>query len=342
MKVIFVEKKDISKFISILIGLAIIFIFLASFLNSKSLLDLLFITIGVMGIVIGFYIQDGKINQTVTYFVALYSVNVFQWLIVIYILLFINQIQLYGDFLIILTIAPLTTISLIVQIRTSDLKYLGNRQMTNKDVILVDKMRGVLNDKVKVALIFTGFVIMLACLGSFIFSKSPLELFGGSIGLMVILWGFYRDGNNARTPEYTPGLAHNRYYRESKNIKVTVTYFLIMAGILIFQWFTMYYISFIYQFYVPYEVYKAEWACIPYTFVFSFLATFYFYVQIRESDLKYIGKKRNPKKRKENKGYLVCNKCKGYYKLQPDESPENFTGQCECGGKLVYHDNIKR
>lgn len=38
-------------------------------------------------------------------------------------------------------------------------------------------------------------------------------------------------------------------------------------------------------------------------------------------------------------GYLVCDKCKGYYKLEPDESPEDFEEECECGGKLevVYN-----
>lgn len=39
-------------------------------------------------------------------------------------------------------------------------------------------------------------------------------------------------------------------------------------------------------------------------------------------------------------GYLVCDKCKGYYKLQAGESPENFTNECECGGKLEYRDRI--
>ena len=38
-------------------------------------------------------------------------------------------------------------------------------------------------------------------------------------------------------------------------------------------------------------------------------------------------------------GYLVCEKCGGYYKLQPDESPDDFE-QCQCGGKLEYHDTI--
>lgn len=39
-------------------------------------------------------------------------------------------------------------------------------------------------------------------------------------------------------------------------------------------------------------------------------------------------------------GYLVCDKCRSYYKIQPDESPDNFTDKCECGGKLEYYDNI--
>ena len=38
-------------------------------------------------------------------------------------------------------------------------------------------------------------------------------------------------------------------------------------------------------------------------------------------------------------GYLVCEKCGGYYKLQPDESPDDFE-QCQCGGKLEFRDKI--
>jgi hypothetical protein len=39
-------------------------------------------------------------------------------------------------------------------------------------------------------------------------------------------------------------------------------------------------------------------------------------------------------------GYLVCNKCNRYYELQVDESPEDFSDQCECGGKLQYQDRF--
>jgi hypothetical protein len=39
-------------------------------------------------------------------------------------------------------------------------------------------------------------------------------------------------------------------------------------------------------------------------------------------------------------GYLVCSKCKSYYKLQSNESPKNFSDNCDCGGKLRYIENL--
>ncbi len=39
-------------------------------------------------------------------------------------------------------------------------------------------------------------------------------------------------------------------------------------------------------------------------------------------------------------GYLICGKCKSYYELQSGESPEDFVGECDCGGKLRYVDNL--
>jgi hypothetical protein len=38
-------------------------------------------------------------------------------------------------------------------------------------------------------------------------------------------------------------------------------------------------------------------------------------------------------------GYLFCDKCGGYYKLQEGESEEDFD-TCQCGGKLRYVDNL--
>lgn len=42
----------------------------------------------------------------------------------------------------------------------------------------------------------------------------------------------------------------------------------------------------------------------------------------------------------ESQGYLECEKCGGYYKLQPGESPEDFS-KCQCGGKLKYVEDLE-
>ena len=51
----------------------------------------------------------------------------------------------------------------------------------------------------------------------------------------------------------------------------------------------------------------------------------------------------NKKEKTNNKtgiGYLVCQKCNGYYKLEEGESPDDFTDKCECGGHLEYKENL--
>ena len=317
------DNNSILRVVTILFGIGIIIGFLVSFLNSRSPLDMIFISMGLMVVIVGFFIQGVEINTTATYFVAMGAVNMVQWLIVAYTLFFMGQVRLYGDFLIILMIAPLMSISLIYQIHKKGLKSHENENITS------DKTKRMLDDKVRVVLISLGLVMMLVGLWSFIFSKSPLELYGSSIGIMAIIWGFYHSKNNKTSSDYTPGMSHLKMYRESKNIKVTVNYFLAMGIVLIFQLLIICYIIIYYQ---------SEIQGIPFVLFLTFWATFYFYVQIRESDLKYIGKRR--KKRRENNGYLICDKCNQYYQLQLDESPEDFTDECECGGKLEYHDSL--
>ncbi len=39
--------------------------------------------------------------------------------------------------------------------------------------------------------------------------------------------------------------------------------------------------------------------------------------------------------------YLVCDKCGGYYQLQPGESIDDFSDVCECGGRLEYHKSLE-
>ena len=39
-------------------------------------------------------------------------------------------------------------------------------------------------------------------------------------------------------------------------------------------------------------------------------------------------------------GYLICNKCKSYYKLQSGESAKDFVDKCDSGGKIRYIENL--
>lgn len=39
-------------------------------------------------------------------------------------------------------------------------------------------------------------------------------------------------------------------------------------------------------------------------------------------------------------GYIVCDKCGGYYQLQPGESADDFSDVCECGGRLEYRKEL--
>jgi len=43
-----------------------------------------------------------------------------------------------------------------------------------------------------------------------------------------------------------------------------------------------------------------------------------------------------------SKGYLVCERCGGYYKLKEGESPDYFTDKCECGGKLLFKTSLEK
>jgi hypothetical protein len=39
-------------------------------------------------------------------------------------------------------------------------------------------------------------------------------------------------------------------------------------------------------------------------------------------------------------GYIICDKCGGYYELQDGESSEDFD-RCQCGGKLKYYETMQ-
>ena len=56
--------------------------------------------------------------------------------------------------------------------------------------------------------------------------------------------------------------------------------------------------------------------------------------KIIKTDITHLVNKR------EYKGLLICSKCNGYYSLEDDEIPDDFT-QCRCGGSLTYVQSLE-
>lgn len=264
---------DKIKWILLFSGFVIIVMFLGRYFESKSPLDLFYLTMGILVIIWGFYVKD-EFKGTATYFVAISCVNIVQWLILIYIL---NINRDVAD-LFTLALAPVVTITLIIQIRTSDLKYIGNPKKTNKDVLMADKLKKLLNTMGKLILKSVGVLIILFCMVSFLFSRDPLELYGSLVGLMVLVYGYFRENKNVMPPNYAPGMHHNSLFvRESSKIKVTTDYFLAMSGVLLSQWIFLVYILFIYPTYVPAEHMQTYFAdYLSWAFTITMMVTMYF------------------------------------------------------------------
>ena len=224
-------------------GIVIIVLFLAAFLRSNSQLDLLFSTMGVAVIVNGFYGQNEKFTVKIIYF--MFGVNLFQWLLLIN-LIFINQIQLKVYTLFPLALVPVITIYLISQIYKNDLNYPGKNQ--DKNILLADKVKGIS--------ISAGFVAMIIGLTGYALSISPIYLYGSSIGMMAIVYG---------------------YYRENKKIKLTLNYFVAMSFLILIQWLIVILLM--------RPVYALNEIQYNLSFTFSLLLTSFYLDQIRNSHL---------------------------------------------------------
>jgi len=63
------------------------------------------------------------------------------------------------------------------------------------------------------------------------------------------------------------------------------------------------------------------------------------YFKLMKTDISHLVDNLNVDNKPQETGYLVCERCHGYYKLDPWESPEDFSS-CRCQGKLNYYDDI--
>lgn len=185
---------NLNKALLILIGIGISLGFLASYLKSNSPIDMYFISIGIMAIILGFYNENKRVNLPLSYFVAIISINITQWLILIYILCS-NSIT--TDFYIILIGSLLITSSIINQIHK---KYLKSPENSQKRKINFS------SDKTKLILLFAGVILIISGLIGFIYSQTPIFPYLITLGMMAFIYGFYHEGKKVNVSRKYAGI----------------------------------------------------------------------------------------------------------------------------------------
>ena len=63
-------------------------------------------------------------------------------------------------------------------------------------------------------------------------------------------------------------------------------------------------------------------------------------IKIYEASIKLIKHHLNKFSNSSKEGYLICNKCQGYYQLENGESPDDFSLKCKCSGSLKYNKDL--
>lgn len=195
-----------------LFGIGLILLFLGLYSVFKSPFDIFKITLGVLVLIFGFYMEGKKIKVSLSYFVATFSVNIIQWFILVYIFYY-NPIYLTGEFYIVLLIALWTTLFLVNQIRKEYLKSSENSE----------KIINMLKDTKKLMLLSMGTIIIIGSLAGFIDYHAFIFLYGITLGLTTFVYGFYH---------------------ENEKINVTVKYVEFMATTILLQWIVLIYFCF--------------------------------------------------------------------------------------------------
>lgn len=195
-------KMNNSKALIVIIGIGIILYSIVSYLWFKSPLNIFNCSLGVMILIFLLYNNDKEIS----YLMALFGVNLFQWLFLIYVF-FNNFIYIKTDFYYILVGAPFFTLVLVNQIHKNHLKSPENAKIN------------MLKDKKRLMLLLMGVVITIGCLAGFIvYNYYPLFLYGITLGLMSFIYGFY--------------------YKDKK-VNVSANYAKSMALVIVTQWITV-------------------------------------------------------------------------------------------------------
>lgn len=223
-----------NKILLILLGTVVTLIFLEFYLGFNSPLYLFGITLGIMTIIFGFYTENKKIKVSISYLVAALSINIVQWLILVYIFYY-NSVYLKLDFYIFLIGTLGITLSLFNQIYKKYIKSPEN----------IKKTKIGMSDKKKLIILSAGVILIIVGLAGLIFYYSPIFLYLITLGLM--------------------GFVYGNYY-ECKKVNVSVNYARAISFLLILQWIILFY--FLYQF-SPYDWYIAFMISANITLYFS-------------------------------------------------------------------------
>lgn len=251
----------------VLSGLGIILLLVVSLIESNFILELFSVSFVVMFILFLFYNKDRKIN----YLIALFCVNIFQWIISIY-FLFNNLAYIKTEFVLIIS-APFFTIVLVNIIRKNHLKNPPK---------IVKKQISMLKDKTKLILLFTGIILIIGSLACFIAYFYPIFLYGITLGLMTFIYGFYHENKKVKVSKrhdimFQGGSISNTL---TKNINVTKNYAISIGFLLILQYIIIIHFA--------YQISKEDLKFAIY--ITNFIALF-FSIQIYRSDLKIFNRK---------------------------------------------------
>lgn len=231
-----------------LLGIGLMLLFLGLYYVYKTPIFLFNITLGALALVYGFYTEGNEIKVSLSYSVASFSVNIVQWLLVIY-MFYYSPIHRNEQFYMPLIIAILTTYFLVNRLHK---EYLKNHENTKETPSL-------LKDIKKLTLLGTGLIIMIGCLTGFIAYHLFTLLYLATFGLTAFVYG---------------------YYHENGKINVTVKYVGAMVITILLQWVVL--ICFVHQ--MKHEVSVqplAIFLTISFDIVLLFLLQFY------QSDLTF-------------------------------------------------------
>ena len=231
---------------------------LRSFIEFKFLLGIFNVSLVVMFILFIFYDKDRKIN----YLMALFGVNLFQWLFLIYV--FFNNYYIKTDFYYYLIGAPLFTIVLVNQILKNHIKS-GQKVKIS-----------MLKDKRKLILLFVGLIIIIGSLASFIAYHYPIFLYGITLGFMVFIYGFYHEDKKVNVSK-RQDIANTL----TKNINITWNYVIYMCFLLILQVVILFYFG-----------RQISIEDLSFAFVLSINITLLFSIQVYRSDLTISNEKK--------------------------------------------------